>query len=100
VFWPQIRRTATLRNLGISIAAFVVGASPFLLYNIRRPNRTLSANAHVELRAAELSAKLHQLRASFKGNTLFGYLVTEEWRGSPKDPASAVGRASVWLRDR
>src|SRR5262249_12652821 len=33
------------------------------------------------------------------GSSLFGYMVSEEWRPQPKPAGSALGRASVWLRD-
>src|SRR5204863_2322253 len=89
---------ATRRNLGVALASFALGALPFLLYNIRHPNRTLSENAHLDV--AGVGGKWLQLKIGLNGSALFGFLVNEEWAPFPKAPATAVEKTSVWLRDR
>jgi len=98
VFLPEIRRHATFRNVRVATAGFLLGALPFVVYNIRRTNRTFSENAHVDM--ASFPGKWTQLKIGLNGTALFGYLVNEEWSPSPKSPATLLERASVALRDR
>jgi hypothetical protein len=103
VFLPEIRRAVSntrhhlRRNLTVAAAAFLLGALPLVLYNIRRPNRTLSENTQLDL--PSVPGKWIQVKRALNGSALFGFLVSEEWAQAPKQPATAVGRASVWLRD-
>src|SRR5207244_44098 len=70
-FLPEIRRLLTFRNARIATAAFLLGASPFVIYNIRRANRTFSENAHLDL--ASIPGKWTQLQVGLNGTALFGY---------------------------
>jgi 4-amino-4-deoxy-L-arabinose transferase-like glycosyltransferase len=93
VFWPWVRRELTARNLRIALAAFLLGASPFVYYNIRHPLATFSENAHFEPEA--VASKWTQLEAGLQGNSLFGYIASEEWM----EPAKPVGGLSAAIRD-
>ncbi|MEO5924726.1 MAG: glycosyltransferase family 39 protein [Bryobacteraceae bacterium] len=81
-FWPWLRREFTLRNLKIAAAAFLLGASPFVYYNLRHPLATFQENAHLEPEA--VPGKWVQLEAGLQGNSLFGYIASEEWMEPPK----------------
>ncbi len=54
-FYPWARREFTVHNVKIAAAAFLLGASPFLYYNIRHPLATFSENAHLEPEAVRRS---------------------------------------------
>lgn len=95
---PQVRRYIPDRKTAmLAAAAFLIGASPFLYYNVSRPNATLSSNGHVSL--ADLSQKLTELRAAADGSGLFGYLVSDETSPQPKPAYTPQGRAAGWIRD-
>ncbi|MEO8100626.1 MAG: glycosyltransferase family 39 protein [Acidobacteriota bacterium] len=98
VFWRWIWREATIRNAGLASAAFLVGASPLVLYNLRHGMTTYGQNAHLDV--ASIPGKWIQLRSAADGQSLFGYLVREESSTPKKAPQDAVGRMSVWLRER
>jgi hypothetical protein len=62
------------RLVAIGAVAFIVGASPFILYNIRTHNATFRASAHLEI--PDWSTKFMQVRLALDGTSLFGYLVS------------------------
>ncbi|HXP84254.1 MAG TPA: glycosyltransferase family 39 protein [Bryobacteraceae bacterium] len=97
VFPTEVRRLTTRRHLRIGAAAFLLGALPLIVYNVRHRNATLRDNAHLDLRGAV--PKLVQLELALNGSSLFGYMVSEEWMPQPKPAASPAGRASAWLRE-
>jgi hypothetical protein len=90
--WPWVRREFTVRHLRIAIAAFLLGASPFVYYNIRHPLATFSENAHFEPEA--VPGKWVQLEAGLQGNSLFGYIAAEEWM----EPAKPVTGLTASIR--
>jgi len=98
VFPGEIRRLSTRRHWRLAAVAFLVGALPLIVYNLRHKSATLSENAHFDARGP--AAKWTQLESALNGSSLFGYMVSEEWRPQPKPALSAVGRASTWLRER
>jgi hypothetical protein len=99
IFRHEIRVLATGYRLALAVVAFLAGASPFLIYNFRNQNRTLSENAHLDSPAIAFS-KWIALKGTANGNGLFGYMVEEEWDEHPKEVSTRLGRASLWLRDR
>ena len=98
VFWPELSKMATRSNLRTAAAAFLVGILPLVVYNVRHKSATLRENAHFDPRGP--IHKWTQLENALNGSSLFGYMVSEEWRPNPKPAATCIGRASVWLRDR
>jgi 4-amino-4-deoxy-L-arabinose transferase-like glycosyltransferase len=99
VFWPEIRAAVRVRrNVAIAAGAFVLGALPFIIYNVSRPNDTLSSNANFE--AVNLTGKLRVAEDTLNGTGLFGYMVAEEWSDGPKAPSSPRGRLAFWIRDQ
>jgi hypothetical protein len=98
VFAGELRALWSPRRAGIVAAAFIIGASPFLLYNIRRHNETLRSSAKLEI--PDWNAKFIQLRGALSGSTLFGYIVSEETRERPKAVASVPGKLALAVRQR
>jgi 4-amino-4-deoxy-L-arabinose transferase-like glycosyltransferase len=97
VLWPHFRRHFTLVNLGIAAAALLVGAAPFVYYNIENPLITFRQNVH--LAPEEIPGKWVQVETALQGTSLFGYIASEEWMEPAKAPQGAVGKASTALRD-
>jgi hypothetical protein len=73
--WPFVRREVRFRTLAIAATAFLVGASPVILYNVRQSGSTVGENAHFDF--DELPEKWQQLQATFNGSSLFGYLTAD-----------------------
>ena len=95
--WPYFRARLTVANLRVAAAAFLVGAAPLVYYNATNSLATLTQNAH--LVPQEIPGKWVQLEAGLQGNSLFGYVVSEEWMEPAKRPTGMVEIASVALRD-
>ena len=85
VFWTDIRSRLTLRNVGLAAGFFLLGAFPFVLYNVRHFGATIGENAHFDTFAL-WPGKLFQLRSASDGFSLFGFLTEEE---------GEIGRAHV-----
>src|SRR5262249_54307620 len=98
VLWREIRKVLSKRNLSIAAAGFVLGASPFLLYNIRQRNATMRQNAHFDTVQGAMSKWL-MVKNNANGNGLLGYMVEEEYDDHPKAVSSTPGRISQWIRE-
>jgi hypothetical protein len=96
IFWRELRTCLTPRNVGIAVAGFVVGALPFLIFNLRAANATVSENAHLDF--DHLQDKWLQLGRAANGSSLFGFLVDEDSDIPMKPPPSPKGRLAegVW----
>jgi 4-amino-4-deoxy-L-arabinose transferase-like glycosyltransferase len=94
VFWPEVKQCLTPRNAAIAAAAFLAGALPFVVYNLRNENATLSDNAHLE--TGRMAGKWLQLKAAANGSSLFGY-ITAEADVPLKPPSSLRGRVAEWI---
>jgi len=94
----ELGSASNRRTMLIAAAAFVIGASPFLLFNIRHRNATLDASLHLE--NPDWQTKFLQVRGAFDGSSLFGYVVSEDWREKPKVVASPEGRFARFVRQR
>ena len=97
VLRDEIRPRVTSRNLKLAATGFLIGCSPFILYNLRSKSATLRENAHLDL--VSIPGKFIHVQLAANGTALFGYMVLEEWQEAPKAATSVVGRASVWLRE-
>jgi hypothetical protein len=99
VFWPEIRAAVRVRrNVAVAAAGFLLGALPLIVYNVRRPNDTLSSNARFE--AVNLTGKLRIATGTLSGSALFGFIVAEDSPDSPKAPSSVRGRLAFWIHER
>jgi 4-amino-4-deoxy-L-arabinose transferase-like glycosyltransferase len=94
-FWPELRRAVRPRFAAVAVAAFLFGALPFVIYNLRHINATLQSTAHVE--SVNIALKLPTVRSTLNGSGLFGYLTAKPWEEPPKPPRSRRGRAAVWI---
>jgi hypothetical protein len=97
VFWPELRRCLTLRNLTYSAGAFLLGAMPLIAYNIHHRNATLGNNAQLDV--ASLPGKWIQIERALNGSSLFGFMVSDESSPRPKNPSSWRGRTALWIRE-
>lgn len=97
VLLPWLRRNFTFANLRAAVFAFLLGAAPFLYYNAVNPLITFRQNAH--LVPEEIPGKWVQLEAGLQGNSLFGYIASEEWMEPAKAAQTAPQRLSLALRD-
>jgi 4-amino-4-deoxy-L-arabinose transferase-like glycosyltransferase len=95
VFWPEVKQCLTPRNAKIASAAFLAGALPFVVYNLRSGNATLSQNAHFE--TDRMASKWLQLERAANGSSLFGYMASEDYDGPLKPPPSWRGRMAEWI---
>ncbi|MCC6391670.1 MAG: hypothetical protein IT167_13810 [Bryobacterales bacterium] len=96
VFFTEIKRFLTPRRIITAGFFFLLGALPFVIYNIRRPLETFRGNASFS--RDDLSNKIHLLPYTMNGSVLFGYLVDEDWAvKTPGQPRTAVERASLAL---
>ena len=96
VFWPEIRRALRPRVVLVAAAAFLCGALPLEIYNLSHASVTVTENAHLEPRS--VVGKWVHLENAANGESLFGYMVGEEWWPNPKAAQSLRGRAAVWIR--
>ena len=85
------------RRVGIATAAFIVGASPFILYNIRTHGATFRASGHID--NPDWNAKLVQVKIALNGSALFGYLVSNGTRPGAQPPQAASGRVASAVHD-
>jgi hypothetical protein len=95
VLWPEIRRLLRPANAAIACAAFLAGALPLLIYNVRHPNVTAGDNVHFDTR--EFPRKFHMLLGTWDGSAMFGFLPGRDDQPNPKPAASVRGRAADWI---
>jgi 4-amino-4-deoxy-L-arabinose transferase-like glycosyltransferase len=96
--WPEVRRAFTDRRTAARGAcALLLGALPFIIYNVHHPNATLQSNAHLSLE--NLKTKFYILENSINGSGLLGFMAADESAGNPKPPASHLGRAASWIHE-
>jgi 4-amino-4-deoxy-L-arabinose transferase-like glycosyltransferase len=93
----RIRPLLTRRNLAIAAGSFVAGALPFIIYNVKSRSHTVTQNARIDWTGP--AQKFVHLRKAALGDSLFGFVVEEEWAEKPKPPATALGRSAAWLRN-
>ncbi len=94
---PSVQKT-----FGFGIAAFLIGALPFVLYNVRHPNATLQGNAHIETTPdkAVIEGKLSMVRGALNGSGLFGFIAAPDWIENARAPVTRRGQVAQWIRDR
>jgi hypothetical protein len=96
VFFTEVKRFLTARRIITAGFFFLLGALPFVIYNVRRPLETFRGNTSFS--SEDLSNKVHLLPYTLNGSVLFGYLVDEDWAvKTPGEPRTSVERASLAL---
>ena len=93
----EVRRAFRPVNVAVAAAAFLTGALPFVIYNIRHPNATLSSTAHLD--TAQWGGKLSMARGTLNGSGLLGFLPASDLADNPKAPSSRRGRIALWIHD-
>ncbi len=96
LFHREILRLLRPKWIAVATVAFLLGALPLVIYNIRRPNATLGSNAHLDFAGA--AAKFIHVRSTLDGSSVNGYIVREEWAPNPKARRTALAQASAWIR--
>ena len=97
VFWPQVRMAATRRHVAIAAVFFLAGATPFVVFNLRRPGATVSENAHLE--TGDFAYKWLQLGNAANGSALFAFMAEEDYIGPPKAMDSLEARVTFWIHE-
>lgn len=104
IFWPEIRRLLRPATAGIAVASFLVGALPFLIFNIRNAgnqNMTFRASGHIE--TDKFAGKANMLRGTLDGSALFGFLFGLDDAPNPVTPevlnARLATRIPLWVSE-
>lgn len=85
------------RSIGIAVAAFLIGAMPLIVYNLRRNFVTLRSNTTWS--ADELAHKAKLVRDTLEGNALVGWTVRDDAGDAPRESPSRLERMCVALSD-
>lgn len=93
-YWPEVRRVlADKRKIAGAALAFVAGASPLIVFNLRSRNETVRTTAHVSL--DHFRQKAYEMELALNGGGLYRFLVAEAWEvENPKPAASLAARGS------
>lgn len=93
-----IWRRLTIRKAAGFAGALCIGALPLIIYNLGAEVKfaTIRSNSHFSTQ--EVAHKFAMLRATWKGDGLFGYLVFADTAPNPRDPETFVEEASFALR--
>lgn len=98
VVYPKaVIKRISIANLAIALVCFVVGAMPFILYNIHKPNATLGENATVSTN--EFDQKLEAAKRTIDAHAIFAYIVFDDWLKPAREPRNGLEKASLALRD-
>ena len=93
VFWRHVRAAISFRNLGVVVAAFMLGATPLLVYNVRSGMGTFRGTTVWS--TEKFSHKAMLLGRVIEGEALFGVMFREKWDGPLRDPSTAAEKATV-----
>jgi hypothetical protein len=97
ILYPkQIFRHFSVPNLAIAGVSFVIGALPFLMYNIHKPNSTLGENTSFD--TEHFDEKLEAAKRTFNSHAMFSYIVYDDWYEPPRAPHDGLESASLALR--
>jgi len=96
VFHRQLVKFARPRVIAVALSTFLVGALPFLIYNVRQRNATLGQNAHFDTAKMALR-KAPMMDWTINGYGLFGFLARGDWDDPPKPPHRIQGRLATWI---
>jgi hypothetical protein len=95
-FPRQIFAVTTFRRVLISVGAFVLGALPLVVYNVREPLATFRGNISYE--TGDIPGKARLLLATADSSALFGWLANEDWQTkTPHQPKGLIQTASAGI---
>jgi hypothetical protein len=95
LFPRQIRKALSLRNVGVAIAAFVVGALPLIVYNARQGLQTVRANTVWS--SENVAGKIEVLKETLEGDAIFGSMMYGSPQGPQRQPSTLGERATVTI---
>ncbi len=91
----EVRALVSTRAAAFAAAGLLIGALPFVIYNVKRPNATIGGNARIEM--PDWHAKALQVRSALDGSALFGYIAADE-PGPVRQPLTSLkGRCAAWI---
>jgi 4-amino-4-deoxy-L-arabinose transferase-like glycosyltransferase len=93
LFWKQIRSALSIRSLAVATAAFILGAAPLIVYNVKEHFETFRGNAVWSTEG--IRAKAYMVRYVIEGNALFGFMMRDPWDGPVKEPSTAAEKVVV-----
>jgi hypothetical protein len=94
VFPRELWARTSAKNLGIAVAGLTIGALPLAAYNLASNFETFHSNSSFLL--SQFPSRLHALRITWDGETLFGYMIHAPWApGMPRNPETALEKISA-----
>ena len=97
ILYPrQIWKHVSVRNLAIAAVSFVIGALPFVMYNVHKPNSTLGENTTID--TEHFNEKLEAAKRTFDSHAIFTYIVYDDWYEPARAPQGSLESASLALR--
>ena len=95
-FPRQILAVTTFRRVLISVWAFLLGALPLVIYNVKQPLATFRGN--VTYQTGEIPVKARLLLATADSGGLFSWLANEDWETkNPHQPKGLIQTASAGI---
>jgi 4-amino-4-deoxy-L-arabinose transferase-like glycosyltransferase len=100
VFPKDVLRRLSLRNLGVALVGFLIGASPLLIFNARHHWPTILQ--HASFSTENIAQKADVLQSTVDGSGLFGYMVAEPGHHNLLLPALllSLATAPLWGKSR
>jgi hypothetical protein len=97
IYPKYILKRVSLRNLSIAAASFVVGAMPFIMYNVHKPNSTLGENAAFS--TEQFSDKVEAAHRTFDAHAIFNYIAYDDWVQPAREARTDIEETSLELRE-
>jgi 4-amino-4-deoxy-L-arabinose transferase-like glycosyltransferase len=97
VFPKDVLRKLTVRNIGVALTGFLLGAGPLLVFNARHDWRTFRNNTSFS--AENVAQKTEILKRTVNGSGLFGFMVNDSSSLAPEVPERGLERASISIAD-
>ena len=97
IYPKYIRQRVSMRNLGIAAGSFVIGAVPFIMYNVHKPNSTLGENATFS--AEQFDDKVEAAHRTIDAHAMFMYIVYDDWVQPPREARTDLEETSLQLRE-
>ncbi len=97
IYPRYIRQRVSLRNVEIALAGFLIGAAPFIMYNVHKPNSTLGENASIS--TEQFGHKLEEAKRTIDAHAIFNYICFDDWVQPPRDARTDLEETSIQLRE-
>lgn len=96
VFPRELWREVTWKNAAVAVLSLIIGAAPLIFYNVRNAYPTLHSTSGFTTH--EVYQKTLELRGTWAGMTLFGWIVNQETAPQPRGPRNRLEAMSFGLR--